>query len=279
MKTNILVWALAAVLAAAVAGVIAARPADAFPNKQKDCAACHGSGGYAATVTATPNSSTVAPGATYTVAITISENPNGTFKTGYWIADSDASGSTGTTTGVYGGDTSAQQSHTATMTAPSTPGTYYYKVFAEDGKADDYGVVGFKVYSVTVATTGGDAAVYLGAYPRVRRVFAGDVGGFFAVWFNHGTASATFTATLSATSPLGATATLDARSLTLAAGESLTVYYPGVLTYTSAGMWTTTASASLVPGEAVTHDNTYVRLRPVLSAPPASPRHVERGRH
>ena len=96
-----------------IVGVVKAKPVDAKPNQQKDCASCHGDGTYAATVTATPSASTVAPGASYTVAIaTISENPNGAFNTGYWIANSTAAGATGTTTGIYGGNTSTAAERT-----------------------------------------------------------------------------------------------------------------------------------------------------------------------
>jgi hypothetical protein len=271
--------AFSAVVAAVIVGVVAAKPVDAFPSEQKDCIACHGGGTYAATVTATPSSTTVAPGASYTVAITISENPSGRYNTGYWIAYSDANGATGTSTGVYGGDAGTQQSYTATMIAPATPGTYYYKVFGVDGPADSSAVVGYKVYSITVAAPGGDVAVrFLGSYPRVRHAAVGDLVGFHANYANVGTASATFSATLTATSPGGTTTTLDVRSVTLAAGATTKIYYPSVLAYTSPGRWTVTATAGPVPGETATADNTYVWSRTVLSAAAAGSRRAQRGR-
>jgi len=272
--------ALAALSAAVIVGVVKAKPADAFPNKEKDCAGCHGDGTYAATVTATPSSATVAPGATYTVAITLSQNPNGTFNTGYWIANSTVAGATGTSTGVYGGDTGTQHAFTATMTAPVTPGTYYYKVFTDEGPSDSTGVVGFKVYSITVVAPVHDVAVdYLGQDPRVRRMSVGDVGGFFATYANLGNVGETFTATLTAKTPSSSTSTLDTRSVTLAAGATTTVYYPGVLTYSSAGVWTITATAGPVAGETNTDDNTWVRPRTVVaSATLAVARRAHRGR-
>ena len=280
MKTKVLVLAaLVAVLAAVVVGVIAAKPADAFPSKAKDCADCHGTGGYDATVTATPSASGVAPGATYTVAITISENPNGAFNTGYWVANSDVNGVTGTSTGVYGGDTGTQQTHTATMTAPTTPGTYYYKVFGEDGHSDDQGIVGFKVYSITVVAPVHDLAVFgIARYPRRADVTLGGHGSYYAVYANVGTVGETFTATLTAKAPGGGTSTLDTRSITLAAGTSTTVYYPGVLTYSSAGTWTVTASAGPVAGETATADNVESKTCTISAAsPPASAKIVHRG--
>lgn len=53
-------------------------------------------------MTATPSTITPAAGAAYTVLITPPANAAGG-DTGYWIANSDASGTKGTTTGVYGG--------------------------------------------------------------------------------------------------------------------------------------------------------------------------------
>lgn len=268
----VIVIALFALAAAVIVGVVKAKPVEAKPNQQKDCTSCHGDGTYAATVTATPSAATVAPGGSYSVAVTISENPNGVFNTGYWIANSTAAGATGTSV-TYGGNTSTQQSFTVNMTAPTNPGTYYYKVFMVDGGTDSTGMVGFKVFSIVVGTPAThDVAVgFVGHYPRVRHVDAGDVGGFYATYMNEGDVSETFTATLSARSPSAATTTLDTRSLTLAAGSQTTVYYPSILTYTLAGSWTITASAGPVAGETDTLDNTWVRERTVRSTTPALP--------
>lgn len=265
MKAPVCV-ALAALAAAVIVGVVKAKPADARPNQQQDCITCHGDGTYAATVTATPSSPTVAAGATYTVAITISENPSGNFNTGYWVANSTAAGATGTSTGVYGGDDGTQQSRTATMTAPATPGTYYYKVFADDGPRD-VGIVGFKVYSITVVAPVHDVAVnYLGHAARKSSAYVGNTDDFFAVYANIGTVGETFTAKLVAKAPGGTTTTLDTRSVTLAAGATVTVRYPGVPSYTSAGVWTVTASAGPVAGETATADNAFARTRTVSAA-------------
>ena len=153
------------------------------------------------------------------------------------------------------------------MTAPATPGTYYYKVFMVDGGTDSTGMVGVKVFSIVVGTpvTHDVAVGFVGHYPRARHVDAGDVGGFFATYMNEGDVGETFTATLSARSPAGSTTTLDTRSLTLAAGSLTTVYYPAVLTYATAGTWTITASAGPVSGETDLADNSWVRERTVRS--------------
>ena len=263
--------ALATLVVSVLVGVIAATPASATPSKQRDCSSCHGDPGvYAATVTATPSAATVAPSATYTLSMGISENPNGAgFGTGYWVANSTAAGAIVSSTGVYGGGSgSTPQTYARTMTAPSTPGTYYYKVFGVDGLDDSSGIVGFTVYSVNVVAPIHDVdADYLGHYPRVRHIYPGYVGGFFAHYQNAGNVGETFTATLSARDPSGVTATLDTRSLTLAAGERTTVYYPGILTYAVAGTWTITATAGPVVGETDTLHNSWTRERTVESAP------------
>jgi hypothetical protein len=121
-------------------------PARATPSKARDCTGCHGSGSVAGTVTARPSTTTPAPGAAYTVAIT---PPAGSGNTGFWIANSTAAGATGTTTGVTGGPSSAA-SYTATMRAPAAAGTYYYKVWAERGPDNASGVANFARYSITV---------------------------------------------------------------------------------------------------------------------------------
>jgi len=138
-----------ALFACLVALVLTASPANATPDKQTDCSFCHGSG-YAATVTATPSAQYPAPSAAYTVGITISQNAAG--DAGYWIANSTAAGTTGTTTGVMGGP-AAQNAWTAGMTAPATDGAYYYKVFGEDGPKGATGQSGFALYSIVVDRT------------------------------------------------------------------------------------------------------------------------------
>jgi|GEM_PF-6009070 len=137
---------------AMMAATISPPLAQAFPNKQQECLNCHGPGTVGGTVTAAPSTTTPAAGATYTVAIGMPANtaePAG--NTGYWIANSDAAGTTGLTTAVYGGNDSGVAARTATMTAPAAAGTYYYKVWAVKGSTATTGVTNFKVYSITVA--------------------------------------------------------------------------------------------------------------------------------
>ena len=125
-------------------------PAQAFPNKQAECTTCHGPGTVGGTTTATPSTLTPAAGAAYTVAITISANASAG-DTGYWIANSDAAGVTGTTTGVYGGYSgSGALSYAAPMTAPAASGTYFYKVWAVNGPTDASASTNFAIYSITV---------------------------------------------------------------------------------------------------------------------------------
>ncbi|MBI5285401.1 MAG: hypothetical protein HY874_09935 [Chloroflexi bacterium] len=152
---------LGLVFASVAAGLILAnaretvQPASAFPNKAKDCTYCHGAGGfgvYTNHVTAVPSTTTPAPGAAYTVTITLNPSTDGA-RTGYWIANSTAAGATGTSTGIYaysadGGGAGGPSIQA--MTAPATPGTYYYKVFGQSGHTAPGGSVGFAIYSITV---------------------------------------------------------------------------------------------------------------------------------
>ena len=144
---------LLAALAALCVLALAALPAGATPDKQSDCTSCHGGGLYRGTTTAVSSAQYPAAGATYTVAIGTPLCPTGTYNTGYWIANSTAAGATGTTTGVYGGDTSSVHSYTASMTAPATEGVYYYRVFADDGPKSSVAYVNFAGYSITVDKT------------------------------------------------------------------------------------------------------------------------------
>jgi hypothetical protein len=128
-----------------------AGPVLATPSRARDCTGCHGTGSVSGTVSARPSTSNPSAGAAYTVAITPPANPNGG-QVGYWIANSTAAGATGASTGVMGGPTSAT-SFTARMTAPTTAGTYYYKVWAVHGPDDSSGVTNFAVYSFAVTAT------------------------------------------------------------------------------------------------------------------------------
>jgi len=96
------------------------------------------------TVTAVPSTVTPAPGATYTVAIDIGLTASG--KTGYHVAQTDAAGSGTIWMAVYSG-TGSQTAWTATMTAPATPGSYYYKVWTAKGYS---GMAKVVTYSITV---------------------------------------------------------------------------------------------------------------------------------
>src|SRR5450631_3080080 len=124
-KVAVLATGLTAAVLAAMLGPSAAQ---ATPTKQANCTGCHGSGSVSGTVTAKPSTATLSTGAAYTVLVTPPATPAGA-NTGFWIANSDATGATGTTTGVTGGPGSAS-TYTAAMTAPATAGTYYYKVWS-----------------------------------------------------------------------------------------------------------------------------------------------------
>jgi hypothetical protein len=121
--------------------------AGAFPTYQQDCSNCHGPGfgTYTNHVTAAPSTTTLAPGGAYTVTITLDASTDGGGR-GYWIANSDATGTTGSSTGVFGYWSAAP----VPMTAPALPGTYYYKVFGQSGKQAVTGSVGYAIYSITV---------------------------------------------------------------------------------------------------------------------------------
>jgi cytochrome c len=137
-------------LAAFTAVVMSSDSANATPSKQVDCSACHGTGGYAGTVTAVPNTEYPATGGAYTVAVGVSQNAAGL--AGYWVANSTVAGATGTTTGVYGGE-DGLNAWSVAMTAPATEGVYYYKVFGEDGPKGTSGQTNYAAYSVTVDKT------------------------------------------------------------------------------------------------------------------------------
>jgi len=135
--------------AAIVVATMSPQAAQATPTKAKDCTGCHGSGSVAGTVTLTPSTISPAAGAAYTLAISFAATNGG--NTGFWIANSDAAGTTGTTTGVTGGP-GASSSFTASMTAPAAAGTYYYKVWVNQGMDDTTAQANFKTYSITVGS-------------------------------------------------------------------------------------------------------------------------------
>src|SRR4029079_13071662 len=131
---------------ALLAATIQPMPAQATP-RASNCTGCHASApGATTTVTAIPSTATPAPGATYTVAITLSANPLGG-DTGYGIVPIAPA-----LEKTFGGMTGAGAlSYTATMIAPAVAGTYSYTVWTNQGITDGTGQVGSKVYSVTVA--------------------------------------------------------------------------------------------------------------------------------
>jgi hypothetical protein len=136
------VAAALAFVAAAVFAAVGLEPAKALPSYRSDCTSCHTAA--AAGVSAAPDTLTPAAGAKYSVAVVIDLATTGW--TGYWIADSDAAGAVGRGGGTTGGPGSQAQ-WTATMTAPATPGTYYYKVFGARGYR---GQAAAALYSITV---------------------------------------------------------------------------------------------------------------------------------
>jgi len=138
-KAGVLVTGLAA---AAMVATISPQAAQATP-RAASCTGCH-AGATTATTTAKPSTATLAPGASYSVAITLSANPTGG-NSGYGIVPVTAG--TGST---FGGNTSAALSYTATMVAPAAAGTYSYTVWTNQGPTSA-GNVGSAVYSITVA--------------------------------------------------------------------------------------------------------------------------------
>ena len=135
-------------VAALLDSTVGPPPAQAFPSRAQNCTNCHGSGSVSGTVTATPSAATQAPGAAYTVVITM---PAGSGDTGYWIANSDAAGVTGTSVKSGGAAGTAATSYTVAMTAPATAGTHYYKAWGVTGAADASGITNFALFSITVA--------------------------------------------------------------------------------------------------------------------------------
>jgi hypothetical protein len=130
--------------AAVLVATVSPPPAQAFPSRAQDCTNCHGSA-LAGTVTAVPSTTTPAAGAAYTVDIAIITTAAG--NAGYWIANSDAAGVTGSSV-LFGGDTAAT-TYMAAMTAPASAGVYYYKVWGSQGSQAE-GQANFALYSITV---------------------------------------------------------------------------------------------------------------------------------
>jgi len=135
-------------VAALALGVsLATKDAEAHPSKTTDCSGCHDQAPQGP-VTAVPSTTTPAAGAGYSVAITIGLTAPG--DTGYHIAQTDAAGTTNTWTTVSAGETGTEQtSWTASMTAPTAPGTYYYNVWCVKGPTSA-GMAQSARYSITV---------------------------------------------------------------------------------------------------------------------------------
>lgn len=112
---------LAIIAAAAILGVVNARPAQALPSYKRVCSSCH-SATPVGTVAATPSKTTLTPGEAYTVNVAVNLSAAG--QTGYWIVNNDA----GTPNPNKAGGPGASPL-TASMTAPPTAGTYTYKVY------------------------------------------------------------------------------------------------------------------------------------------------------
>ena len=147
---------LAVVITAVLAAVVTS-PASSTPAKNSVCTTCH-SGTPSGTVTAVSSTTAPAAGATYTVAISIGLTASGS--TGYHIAQTDVSGAATTWTTVSaGGPGSSQTSWTATMAAPSAPGTYYYKVWTVKGPDNGTGMAKSAGYSITVPGSVPTAAI------------------------------------------------------------------------------------------------------------------------
>jgi hypothetical protein len=127
----------AALVLVALAGLtaVAAAPAAATPSKSSACTSCHG-GTTSGAVSATPNTASPSPGATYAVAVGIGLTASG--KTGYHVAQTDAAGAATTWLPVYSG-TGTQTSWTATMTAPASlaPGATTVTVTPTGGAASN----------------------------------------------------------------------------------------------------------------------------------------------
>ena len=129
--------------AAILALTVSPQAAQAYP-RAASCTRCH-AGATTTTVMATPSAGTQLAGASYTVAITLTANPNGG-NTGYGIVPVAPA-----VEKTFGGNTRTELALTATMIAPAVAGTYSYTVWTTQGLTDGSGQVGSKVYSITVA--------------------------------------------------------------------------------------------------------------------------------
>ncbi len=130
----------------ALGAALATTSAVAYPTYSQPCSNCH-TAAPSGTVTAVPSTTTPAAGSAYTVAISIGLTAGG--NTGYHIAEADSAGNITNWISVLGGPAS-QTTWTASMTAPATPGTYYYKVWTVKGLPFGSGMAKSVDYSIDV---------------------------------------------------------------------------------------------------------------------------------
>jgi len=149
---NRLIWLLAAL--AVVAFVLPSGANLAYPDKTQDCSRCHGpsEGTYFEDIMSiTVSKSVLVPGEQYTVGIDIVIQTSLSKKdTGYAIED--------LTTAAWPaiGGPALQSHYDQLMTAPTSTGTYSYRVWGDSGPATSDGKTDFDDYTITVqqATNG-----------------------------------------------------------------------------------------------------------------------------
>ena len=130
------------IAAALLFAAAAPRAANALPSYKTVCSNCHSAAPVGA-VTATPSTTSLTPSEAYTVAVAVNLGSSG--KTGFWITSGDAATPDPS---LSGGPGSSPMS--ASLTAPSAPGTYTYKVYGVRGKPSA-GQTGTASFSITVA--------------------------------------------------------------------------------------------------------------------------------
>jgi len=145
-RSAVITGVIAVVVAVAVFGAAATKPAEAFPSKAQACSNCHGSA-TAGAVTATPSKTTLAPGAAYTVSVAITFPSAGQY--GAWVTNGAGTPSAS----AHAGPGSARNVVVA-MTAPAAPGTYNYAAWGVRG-TPGAGQNGHGTYQITVQSSGG----------------------------------------------------------------------------------------------------------------------------
>lgn len=229
-STSILAAALLFALAAAGLTAVAAGPAGATPSRNTTCTSCH-SGAASGAVTAVPSSATPSPGATYAVNVSIGLTASG--QTGYHVAQTDAAGTATTWMAVSGGP-SAQTSWAPKMTAPATPGTYYYKVWTAKGPDNSSGMAKAATYSITVPAPAAPPALTglvpsTGIAGSLFTITGASLGTSGTVTVGGLTAATSAWSATSITCTVPATSTVGAKSVVVTpAGASAT----NALTYT-----------------------------------------------